>query len=164
MWPARPKDSPKWPTFRGGMLDDKNFEEICGWLEDLLNQEGLLPKSQCKVIFYSQGSQYVRESANGGFLNGGGMRNRYNCISFELQFRLRKKSGVSSQVYLIVWVGGYGKGSIMHCGWQFPHMNDYHVEDLEKAAMKVYPAIARLVYNGRPMDRDVIKFIKEIQS
>jgi hypothetical protein len=167
MWPKRPTDSPKWPTFRGAMLDDKTFENIASLLEGILEQEGKFPRTQRKLIYVAKGKQYVRESSNGGFVNGGGTRNCYNCLSFELEFKMPKcKDGKITQgnIYLIVWVGGYGKGSIMHCGWQFPHSENYDPYLLEQAALQTYYAIASLIYDGRPLDKEVEKFINLVMN
>lgn len=162
MWPCRGMSGPKWPTFRGGTLEEVELYRVWNALNVLLENEDKLEGR--KIIQASMGTQYVRESENGGFVNGGGTRNEYPTISFELQCYVQKKAGKKSPVYLIGWVGGYGKGSIMHVGWQFPHCEAFDPEDLKLAALKVYPSIARLVYGDRNMDPEVVKFIQEVES
>lgn len=162
MWPCRGMSGPKWPTFRGAIIDVNHLNRIRSSMYDVLKAEGKI--GDCKLIQVSAGWQFVRESANGGFVNGGGTRNEYPTISFELQCYVQQKAGKKSPMYLIGWIGGYGKGSIMHVGWQFPHCEAFDPEDLKLAALKVYPSIARLVYGDRNMDPEVVKFIQEVES
>jgi hypothetical protein len=165
MWPKRNKGEPMWPTFRGGMLDDENAFRISKQVADVLNADSKFEGFNAKPIYWGAGTQFVRESETGGFLNGGGSRNRYNCFSMELQIPVRKKlTGRKSNMYLILWIGGYGKGSIMHCSWQYPHCLDFEEEDLKREALKVYPLIANLVYGSRKKDSRVQKFIEDVSK
>lgn len=163
MWPNRPKRSPKWPTFRGADFKGTHpYLNIYSDFKRILDEEGKVGKF--KLISISTGSQYVRENKNGGFVNGGGSRNEYNTLHFELQAYVQKKAGRRSPLYLIGWVGGYGKGSILHMSWQYPHCKDFEEEDIERASLEAYVEIAKMVYRDRPMDREVAKFIREVEG
>jgi len=150
---------PKRPTLRGATLDGENFKRIKDTLEMTLEEEGRIYFH--KLIYFGIGFQYIRENEQGGFVNAGGTRNKYPTISFEVQVWARKKStGRKSTVYLQGWIGGYGKGSIVHFGWQYPHCDDFVKSELEIICNQVYYNIASLVYGNRDMPNEILAYHK----
>ncbi len=135
---------PKWPTFRKALLTDEAIERL---------------KKMPSLIFTAVGTQIVRETANGGFHHSG-QPNEYPIFSFERQIRMRDSEGKSKILYAICWVGGYGKGSIFHMGWQYPHVNDFPQEELENFSKLVYIDVAKAVHGDlAKADVDVRNFL-----
>lgn len=141
-WRAGKK--PVWPTFKGATLDQDAVRRI---------SEGM----GSKCIYLNVGTQLVRELPNGG-IGRGGVPKEYATVSFDHRrfvFRLTDKRSVA--LYIIAWIGGYSKGSILHFGWQFPHFREYSEKDLELHSLSFYCEMARLTYGRREMPRDVIR-------
>jgi hypothetical protein len=120
-----------------------------------------------RVIYVAPGVQAVHTTPNGGL--GNGPRNDwYPTISFEWKcYPKTIEEHVAKPLYLIGWIGGYEKGSIMHVGWQFPHVRRFSEESLNMEAFSVYKEIAKVIYHAdewddlRYMDSAVRRFITQ---
>ena len=159
---------PYWPTFRGAPLHTSSFErdkdgkrwhqgvERCLQISDRIG-------TLSGVIYISQGYQWVCTTPNGG-LGNGSRNDAYPTISFERTFWVKRAhENRKFPVYLLGWIGGYEKGSILHVGWQYPHAASFCPDGLLEAARQNYRQIAEAVYGGEAPDSDVRKFIEGIQ-
>lgn len=135
---------PIWPTFRGAPLHGPGADSVLMGFRSLPD-----------IIHATLGTHYVCTTKTGG-LGRGPRRDGYPCISFERRLMLRRASdGRRCPLYLIGWVGGYERGSILHMGWQFPHERGFDNDELYQGASDTYGAIARIVYAGRPAPAEV---------
>lgn len=127
----------KWPTLRGGFLDD---EKILA-----------LRKIAFGVIFL-EGMYNTR-------LNYDKKPSEERAVFFE---HLHKVDGDS--LFLLCWIGNYHAGSIFHCAWQFPQHLAWPQVPLEFAAYRTYRQVANILYKGIPrsqIDSEVLAFLKE---
>ena len=144
---------PHWPTFRGG-----NYTTNV--------REGL--RHMEKLMYFAAGSHWVHLLDNGGF-GRHGHPDSIPCevCSWEKEvYCQRVDINRKTKLYLLAWLGFYppgktgGKGgSILHIGWQFPHVNKFQHTSLEQVALDHYVDVARVVYNNREVDREVYQFI-----
>jgi hypothetical protein len=133
----------------------KLIRPIGDWCNQVCSKLGSFPG----MIYTGLGYQFVNTTPNGGL--GNGFRNDgYPTISFERQLYLPSLEGPKKPLYLIGWIGGYEKGSIMHVAWQFPHNQKFSVEAQEAGAFFHYVQVAEVMYDSRSMDSEVAKFIK----
>lgn len=153
--PAKYKDEKfKFPTLRQLVLTDEKVAEI---------EAKLYPYSKHdfgKIIYFAKGKHITHEGPNGGIFSTG-KEMTHNAISFEVQttvfdvWRQRKRT-----LYLLVWMGGYTKGSVFHCGWQYPHQISFSDEDLNNTAKNIYKDLVKIFYNNEVIDKDILKFIE----
>lgn len=108
-----------------------------------------------KMTYVAEGTQIVHLAPNGG-ISPGGVPTRMACVMFEIDYRVKGKP-----VYLLGSVGTYGKGMVVHFGWQWPHVCKFAVEDLEPLAFDAYRRIVKVAYRGdvAAVDKDVAKFL-----
>lgn len=137
---------PKWPTLRGGQLS-------AGSVERLQELPGL--------TMFCKGAHVVHELPSGG-MGHGGKRTEYPAVSFELE-RFVQRNGDAHRypLYIIVWIGSYKQGSIVHLGWQYPHCDGFCIDRLEAEAFRAFRDIAIAVYGPRDLDSDVDAFIAQ---
>jgi hypothetical protein len=112
------KTKVKWPTLRGAYLTDENIEE--------------LRKMAFGVIFL-EGEYQTRLNFDKG-------PPEERAVFFEHLHRVQGES-----LFLLIWVGNYYNGSIFHCAWQFPQMFHWDWLALEKAAIKSYIKIGKIL-------------------
>jgi hypothetical protein len=142
---VRPDNKPAWPTFRGALLTDEaldRLEAIGGW------------------VFFNRAKHIEHELENGG-LSRGGEPHEYNMVSFERRLHVeRVDTGKRTVLYCIGWIGGYGKGSIWHIGWQFPHCCERTLESIERESFKFYGCVAKALYGDDDWDSEVAEFVR----
>jgi hypothetical protein len=144
----------KFPTLRNAILTPEKIKAL---------QSTLTPYSKHffgKIIYFATGQHITHESKSGGIFSMG-KEMTHPAISFEVQIYLHDNvKGRKRPLYLLVWVGGYTKGSIFHCGFQYPHNINFDKDDQDRAAKAVYHGIARFLYNEEIIDKDIVKFLK----
>lgn len=139
----RPKEGPKWPTFRKaalGEVERELFRELRG------------------LTSFSQGTQKLHIK-DGKMLSYGGEIEEWLCVHFEIGRFVRKNTGTSSPLYFLVQLGQYPNGVIWHVGPQYPHVLDFISVAVEAASFQIYQEIAAILYRGLEIDSDVRKFI-----
>lgn len=150
------RKKPKWPTFRGAMLDAETLTK----LDKVLGENA-------HTVYYAHGSYLNREGPNGGCY--GSIKAMRPMVSFEQrQWVLHEESGKRKPLYLLGWIGEYGNGSIMHVSWQYPHCCEYNKDSLAAAAFVFYEHIARTLYSvgacAGKMDKEVADFLKNARA
>ena len=145
----------KFPTLRGLVLTDAKLAEI---------SEKLAPYTalDCgKTICFAKGKHITHEGPNGGIFSMGEMKN-HNMFSLEIQTKaFDKEKGKVRPVYLLVWVGGYTKGAIFHCGWQYPHAINFDQQELFDKSKEIFKELVNIFYNNQISDKEILNFIKE---
>jgi hypothetical protein len=145
----------KFPTLRGLVLSDAKVIEI---------SEKLAPYTllECgKTICFAKGRHITHEGPNGGIFSMG-EKKEHNMISFEIQTKaFDKVKGKTRPMYLLVWVGGYTKGAIFHCGWQYPHAINFDQQELFDKSKEIFKELVNIFYNNQISDKEILNFIKE---
>jgi hypothetical protein len=165
---VRPDNKPSWPTFRGGMLHTHcDYVQVAGhqgW--DVPRTHAMRIKTEIETklspVFLTSDTHIEHELPNGG-LSRGGEPHVYPLLAFELRTWVeRLDTQKRTPLYILGWLGGYGKGSILHLGPQFPHMCERDLGSLELAMGGVYRALATIVYGDREWDPEVQKFVAQV--
>ena len=141
----------RFPTLRKLILSD----EICFELEQKLHPYS--KHSFGKIIYFAKGKHITHEGPNGGIF-AQGEEKIHNAISFEVQTQVfddvKKRM---STIYLLVWMGGYTKGSVFHCAWQYPHTISFNKKSLDDVARDIYGGLTNIFYD-EIIDKDIIEF------
>lgn len=133
------KGLPHWPTLRGARLDDAAFKRL-RILTDLIYLEGHYTTNLNK---YS------------------GKPDRERALFGESRKTLRTSLGGSYILYILWWIGNYHAGSIVHIGFQYPHILAFRDAEVLNAACAHYRRVAAAAYGTKAMDGDVSKFIND---
>lgn len=145
-----------YPSLSGATLPDKEVERIKEELWDT-DITGLT------VAMVQSGTHYPSETEHGG-IHPSGTQVERNCVATEVQAYVKQRDergGNHAPVYLIIWAGGYAKGAVYHCGWQFPHMRKYEPEALDEKTAEIYEWFTRILYGEREIPSDVAEFYLE---
>lgn len=130
---------PHWPTLRGARLTDlsiKRLRSLC----DLVCLDG----------FYNTNlNKYSGEA------------DRERALFGETRKKMQTRSGEPYVLYILWWIGNYHKGSIVHIGFQYPHILAFPESGVLKAACEHYRRVARAVYHQATMDSNVEDFINK---
>jgi hypothetical protein len=126
----------KWPTVRGGYLNDKNVA---------------LLRTQAFGVIFLDGTYHTR-------LNGDGP-DEERGIFFE---HLHQVDG--DHIFLLCWVGNFHNGSIFHCAWQFPQHQHWPIRKLEYAAFHTYRRVVKTIYGNSEWDSAVYAFCNQFRN
>ena len=144
----------KFPTLRNMVLTDEKVSELGELLKPYTKY------SFGKIIYFAKGKHITHESKNGGIFSMGQAK-EHNAISFEVQTSVYDEvKGKKRPLYLLVWVGGYTKGAVYHCGWQYPHYNNFSELDCHNQAKSIFAELVKIFYNNSIVDKDILNFIK----
>ena len=85
----------------------------------------------------------------------------YPTVSFDHRHYVRRlKDNRKTCLYTIAWIGGYRQGSILHFGWQYPHVLGFDQDEIAEHSHQLYCQIAKLVYPFDGLvDKDVTRVI-----
>lgn len=143
----------KFPTLRGLIFTPEKLEFI---------KNKFLPYTKFefgKIIYFAQGEHITHESKSGGIFSMG-EKKIHPAISFEVQIYIYDEVKKRKRpMYLLVWLGGYTKGAIFHCGWQYPRNINFNQEELGRAAKAVYKGVVEEMFEPKTNDKDILKFI-----
>lgn len=126
----------KWPTLRGSRLDDDSVEEL----------RQLTLGTRRSIIFLDG----MYNTNLNKFKN---LPTEERAVFFE--YRVDYKG---SAIFMLVWIGNYWNGCVFQLGYQFPALQNWPVDFLEKEAFKLYKRVVKIldVY-----DIEVLDFIRE---
>lgn len=129
----------KWPTLRGAFLTEDNIKELRKMAFGVIFLEGTY---HTRLNFAKRGPYTYQDPSE------------EDAVFFEHLHRVEGES-----IFLLIWIGNYHAGSIFHCAWQFPQMYHWNWLALERAAVRSYEQIARILYRGQEMDPEVKEFV-----
>lgn len=146
---AMRKTNVKWPTYRKGYLNEDKINKI---------KEYALGKGR-SIVFLGP-SHYETKL------------NRYKNLppdeqAMFFEFQIKDKN-IKGAIHILVWLGSFHNGCIIHFAPQFPQMmcwlecggNDA-IRFFEKGCFKIYREIANILYEGidNIKDEEVKEFI-----
>ena len=151
----------KWPALKGVRLyDPEDITKPNQVLRDFM----LSLRQDSQITMSGLGTHVVHETEQGGIQHWAPEK-VYVSAFFERRMYLPYQSIPGTRVggsylYLLVWLGPYMKGTVFHCGFQYPHAHKFRPTEMETAARMAYMQWARKLYelSNLPMIGEIVKF------